>query len=166
MLQTGKLQTGNIKSFLERDIPPNLRFWQAFEILPKDNDFFKCKEEEERGSEEGRRQAVEEQRRRSFFVDRRPIENPVYTVSQKFINENSDYIFLFISYFEGDESRSQLQWPGPKQQESFSNPSNQSKDIFRRRQSSCAQEVFRTVHERNWKVTLVLQDPASARVTL
>ena len=71
-----------------------------------------------------------------------------------------DYIFLFISYFEGDESRS------PGQEESVSNASNQSKDIFGGCQGSCAQEVFRTVHERNWKVAFFLQDPASARVTL
>ena len=64
----------------------------------KDNDFFKCKEDEERGSEAERSRAVEEQRRRSFLVNRRPIENPVYTVRQKFLNQNSDE-FSFSSNF-------------------------------------------------------------------
>ena len=45
--------------------------------------FFKFKEEEEVGGEAERsRGTVEEQRRR--IVARRPIENPVYTVRQKF----------------------------------------------------------------------------------
>ena len=53
--------------------------------------FFKFKEEEEIGGEAERsRGTVEEQRRR--IVARRPIENPVYTVRQKF-----QAIFFFLA---------------------------------------------------------------------
>ena len=53
--------------------------------------FFKFKEEEEVGGEAERsRGTVEEQRRR--IVARRPIENPVYTVRQKF-----QAIFFFLA---------------------------------------------------------------------